>query len=214
MTVVRRVSYLFALLLAGQAFASNAGPVIDVTAAEIVVHATPRSDVFLIAVAREPMPYHWRIVKRTDVATDADGDGIVRFPRASTSDRAVYGAFDLTTGQGAIAYPAGFRDVPDERVRPRLADSWIRHEKSFAVNGLYVDVILIRPQGKVWHWEGGDGVADDDDASVGGIRVGAGALRPLHGAASPPDSIQPSDLMLFIRADTLEAVIGRAGGAQ
>jgi hypothetical protein len=172
----------------------------------------PKGEVVWLSVAREVAPDDVAtLVRRSDVLTDDDGDGRVRWDLdRAVPLRSIWVAVDLASGAIATATPEGY---PLRRVSWRgigLENS--PHADRVADARSYAEVLLVRPGEGAWRMTVGDGSAEDDDGVADG-RVAAALddLRPLGRSAGAPARFGPRDVVVLIDPNRMELSVVEAG---
>lgn len=166
----------------------------------------PGGRVALFSVAREAHPYVSRVVRREEILTDDDGDGVVQLELGGPVPvESVWMAIDLADGGLAVAAPEGtsFRELPfDPRVLRQEAPGIVRQLRDGRV---YLEAFLVRPGAGAWGTTLGDGGETDDDATVdGAVQASLAALKPVGDTIGPPpESLAPGDVVALVDPNAL-----------
>jgi hypothetical protein len=171
---------------------------------------TPKGQVVLVGLIREPRGDHSRITPVSVVLDDADGDGTVTYAIGIENNwKAVWGAVDLKSGDFTFARP--------ERSRAREIDfkgqgfgrsangklTTVEHE------GAWLYMILVQSTGDVDESVVFDGGPLDQDGRQNVIRASIDGFRHIRGKGSKPDEYRPGDVLFVINADDLSMVSAR-----
>jgi len=173
---------------------------------------SPKGEVVWLSVAREVAPDDVAtLVRRSDVLTDDDGDGTVRWDLdRAVPLRSIWVAVDLATGAIATATPEGY---PLRRVswRGNGLENSPRADRVADARG-YAEVLLVRPGEGAWRMTVGDGGADDDDGVADGrVAAALDRLRPLGRSAAAPARFGPRDVIVLIDPNRMELTVVEAG---
>lgn len=206
MNRIRSLAVLILPILAASAAAPS-------SAAELTAHLEERSlavsgvapgaDVALLSVWRERIrDVATRIVHLSELASDDDSDGAVRFELEEDPPTAsVWVVVDVTSGESAILAPEGYpiRQIESEgrgigRALGRLV---VAREDLL--------VLAVRPGVGAWSLAISDGGREDDDGEPDG-RASArlAALQPLGDSPPAPNGgFDPGDVVAVIDANTM-----------
>ena len=203
---VRSLSFAVALLLVCAAPAFPA----DMTFTDHAVTIsglTPSGQVALCGVVLEPLGYDSRIVRVAKIVT-ADAVGTISYTTATSIDRSVWTAVDLTSG--ALAKGAS------KRSRAEIIDSLTEAQPlrvgmiKFARPSAFLIVMLVRPGTGVWILNAGDGGPDDDDGtSDARVTISLKRLQPLSSGLPVLSALAPGDAVIAIDPYTLRAYTAR-----
>jgi hypothetical protein len=177
----------------------------------VISGSTPRGQVALIGLMREPLGFYSRVTPVCEVLDDPDGDGTTRYE--FTSKRAwksVWGVVDLTTGDYVVAHPdrspAKQVDVKGKGLgRGRNGKlSKLEHE------GQWLQLLLVKPSGDVFQAMVVDGgPLDEDGANDNLINVSLEALDLARGKGEKPDEYHAGDVLFVIDPDELTMAVVR-----
>lgn len=147
------------------------------------------------------------IVRKSELTTDEDGDGRSQFDLdRDVPLRSIWIAVDLATGRYAVAAPEGY---PLRRAAwrgPGLGRGNPRADRVEDVR-TYADVLLVRPEKGAWRLTVGDGGERDDDGLPNGkVAAALDKLRPVTGAAEPPQRFEARDVVFLIDPNRMELV--------
>jgi hypothetical protein len=204
----RKSLSLAILALLGLAPAVHAAPAILSFEPEAVVASglAPGGRVALFSVAREAHPYVSRVVRREEILTDDDGDGVVQLELGGPVPvESVWMAIDLADGSLTVAAPEGtsFRELSfDPRVLRQETSGVVRRIRDGRV---YLEAFLVRPGAGAWGVSLGDGGETDDDETVdGAVQASLAAMRPVGATVEPPpDSLAPGDVLALVDPNAL-----------
>jgi hypothetical protein len=208
------LSLLLPVLAAAQAPSGPPAPSIAFAKTSVTVSGiTPKGQAVLFGVAREIAEDDVAtLVRRSQVLTDDDADGIVRFDLdRDVPFRSVWVAVDLATGQFATAAPEGY---PLRQVSWRGSGIERGASRSDRVDDArsFAEVLLVRPGVGAWQLTVGDGSGNDDDGAADGrITAALDRMTPVAGTAPPPARFDPSDVVVLIDPNRMELTVVRAG---
>lgn len=210
--------YLLSLLLlpalaAAQAPKPSAPAITFEKNAVVVTGLTVKGQAVLFGEARELAEDDVAtLVRRSQVLTDDDGDGIVRLDLGKEVPlRSVWVAVDFATGQATAAAPEGY---------PLRLVSWqgqgiergasrsdrVEDARTFA------EVLLVRPGVGAWQLTVGDGSSSDDDGAADGrIAAALDRMTPVAGSTAPPIRFDPKDVVVLIDPNRMELTVVQAG---
>lgn len=199
---------------------ASAPPDLLVTFEEAAVMAaelTPGGDAVFWSVAREPLGYHQRVVRRSGVVV-VDALGEARFSLedgGAVPLKSVWAIVDLESGAFAVAAPPGFRLRPlpfpgraFEVGAPGVVNR-LRHE----LESLYL--LVVRPGVGAWQLEAWDrGPKDRSGADDGRVLTSLEDLEPLEPAGpDPPERFAGGDLIVVVEPAELRYYATRLLGA-
>lgn len=169
---------------------------------------TAKGQVVWFSVAREVAEDDVAtIVRRSDVKVDDDGDGKVQIDLTQDVPlRSIWVAVDLATGRYAVATPEGY---PLRRADWRGRGLGRGNPRADRVEDVrtYADVLLVRPEKGAWLLTVGDGSAlDDDGVADGKVAAALDRLKPVTGAAEPPQRFEARDVVILIDPNRMEVV--------
>jgi len=214
------LTVLFAVLaLAALPRLATAAPALTFEDQAVTVSGmTPQGRVVWFGVAKQIEGYMARFVRREDLLTDTDGDGVVRLELDRTVPlQSIWVAVDLATGEAAVATPEGYplRDASPEpghgRGEPGRPD-WTEEGREI------LELLVVRPgqgpgQGAglgAWGLTLGDGGTNDDDHLPNGrVTAVLARLRPVGASPAPPERFQGRDLVFAIDVNTMELLAER-----
>ena len=185
--------------------------VVTFSGAEVVITGgTPRGQIALIGLAREPMGYYTEVKSFCELL-DVDGDGKVVFDTKSTGTwKSIWGVVDLRTGDHLVASPErspgkeiGFRG----KGLGKGADgklSKLEHE------GEWLELLLVKPTGDVYRAIVVDGGPMDEDG-VGDriVHPSLDAFEIARGKGGKPDEYRNGDVLFAIDVNKLTMVAVR-----
>ena len=156
-----------------------------------VSSATPGGKVILFGVGREMSDSHPptpRTVRRMQVLTDDDHDGVVRYDLQRTIPRmAMWAAVDLTSG-GRVAVPSpGF-----EPVRIPVTPDLVKNDNAGQLKKLEwpfaeMDLLLVRPGTGAWHlYASKYSGLDENAANRNPLRIDIERMSPIGDAPEAP----------------------------
>jgi hypothetical protein len=185
------------------------GPVIQLTETTVTASGvTEGAAVAWFSVARVIEDLAVRVVARSEVVTDADGDGVVQLALEGPLPlKSVWVAVDLQSGGYTAAAPEG---SPLE-------------QGDFLQKGTNGDLLIARSlihlfrartgeEGTgAWAVRAGDGgPRDEDGAGDGLLHVGLGQLTNARGSAAPvPGTVSGADVLVVIDPSRLDYQIVR-----
>jgi hypothetical protein len=162
-------------------------------------------------VALDAVGYHSRVIDRSTVLTDDDGDGVVRFevPKGVKTD-SVWAVVDMTSGNYVVDTPA----PGPIRHEPLPAAAVHRKDSGHAadVEGTREAVVVwcVRPGIGAWKALVADGEADDaDHASNGKTRAAIASMQKIDGVADAPDDFKGGDVIVMVDLLDIEAFDAR-----
>ena len=156
------------------------------------------SRVILFGVGREPLGYQSKVRRWTEVLTDEDHDGVVRFTAASTR-KSIWIAVDFDRGDAVAA------TGPDYPRREVTAGFGVKRNNAGQLSKLenargIADLIVVRPGRGAWrrlvlkH-----SPVDETRGRPETMRIDAGSLEPVNGL--------PSDDLKHVRRGDVLAMI-------
>ena len=189
-----------ALLVLVAAVAANAQPVVTFEKDRVVATGVTRGgNVLWFAQAHERPAVYVRLVNRTKVMADANGDGRVEYPLLNeVAIRSVWVAVDLATGEAGIGRPAGV----DPAVRPFTSGMLKERGEAATVIDMpqpSVEFLLVRPGVGYWRDTRGDGNPGCGvPRTAGHSAICLGELKPASEALPKVTSLAPGDVLLAI----------------
>lgn len=217
MLVVRLLRVVFVVLVClSVPFTADADPtrlVVVFSGTEIVISGmTPKGQVALVGLVREPRGYYSRLTPYSEVLDDADGDGTARFTinANQTTWKSVWGVVDLRTGDYTVATP---ERSPGKRVEfrgkgiGRAANgklSRLEHE------GQWMHLWLVQAGGDVFETRVVDGSAlDADGQNDNVVNISLDSLQRARGKGEKPDEYRAGDVVFVADPDALTMVAAR-----
>ncbi len=201
----------FALLILLIGLPSDATPSLSVEADRVIASGlAAHGEAILLSVSRQRIPWMHRIVHRTDLLTDSDGDGEISLRLDDpVADQSLWILVDLTTGGWIAATPNGGA--------PRHVDSVLAADTSRAAGRSEVSadrqqlhLMVVRPGIGAWQARLSDGGASDfDGASDGRLQATLGDLAPIGASPAAVSRFQPGDLLVGIDSTLLEYSVVR-----
>jgi hypothetical protein len=151
--------------------------------------------------SRRPVGHFERNERRVEIVADVDGDGaafVEEFDGVAANS--VWAAVDLASGAFALATPGDFpiREVafPGRGIGAALRS--LEHE------GLFADVVWVRPGVGAWELTAKDGGPADSDAEPNGrVRFAVEAFEALGSSPPAPERFGPGDVLVAIELDSL-----------
>ena len=187
-------------------------PVITVNETTVgVTGVTKPGSAVVFGVARRSLTYYERLEARSEILSDTDADGAVRFEvPGDVPWKSVWVAVDLTSGLYDIGTPEGF---PLEEI------AFPGHGIGQALNSLeaageFIELLWVRPAATgaaAWRLAVGDGGASDSDGRSGNgrVRVDVARFRPVGSSPAPPEKFAPGDILVGIDAKALNVFAAR-----
>lgn len=169
----------------------------------VVSGMTPGGELVLFGVSRENTSHAATIVRREEMATDEDKDGIVRLELGGPVPLvSIFAAVDVATGALALATPEGFPlqryDLPARNVRGGggRAD-WLDDVRS------QVELLVVRPgtdaNSGAWGATVGDGGESDEGPYDGHVVAGLDSFRQVgKKPRDKPFKFRPKDVIVAI----------------
>jgi hypothetical protein len=200
-----RLIVIFVLSITA-AFSAFATPTITFEEQAVVAAVTPGASTAWYAVVHEWDGYRLRVVDRATVYTDTDNDGVIRL----TLDEplfpdAVWMVVDLSTGDYAVAAPAG---IPLHRLTlPQEAMTWASGNTSAKLVRPQESMIvwLVRPGVGAWCAVIDDGTESDGDTALDGyVSAVADALQPVGSSPAAPTDFLDGDILAAVAPRTLQ----------
>lgn len=185
------------------------GPVIQLTESSVTASGvTGGAAVAWFSVARVIEDLAVRVIARSEVVTDADGDGVVELPLEGPLPlKSVWVAVDLQSGGVAAAAPEG---SPLEE-----GDIFQKGENGelLIVRSL-VHLFRARTGEEgtgAWEMRAGDGGPRDEDGEGDGqLQAALGQLRNARGSAAPlPATVNGTDVLVVIDPSRLDYDVAR-----
>lgn len=183
--------------------------------AVVLQGATPQGKVAWLGVAREFDQMSLRLVRRSDISVDDDGDGVIRLEMEDgVPGQSVWAAVDITSGAFATAAAPGFELQPlslsPSAVRPGALGS----SDLFEAEGVQLELLLARPGAGAWGRALGDGGdADFDGRGDGWLQLALDDLRALGNTpALRPAVARPGDVLVAVDPMSLRLYAARLGG--
>ncbi|MEA2491578.1 MAG: hypothetical protein QOH21_3370 [Acidobacteriota bacterium] len=169
----------------------------------IIRNVSPGARVAVLSVAREmsqgqpPVP---RLVRRTEVITDDDRDGVVRLELGKLIPRMAMWAFvDMNTG-ASIALPTPGYEPP----RLNLSDELVKHDNAGQLKKLdlvyaEVEILLVRPGTGAWRLNAAKySQLDESKHSEDPIRLDVESMLPVGDSPNAPHSVKPGDVIAIV----------------
>ena len=191
-----------AVSLSSTAVAAASSPAITFERSAVVISGVKeKGSVAWLEAARVFVDMSLRLVRRSDIAVDDDGDGVVRIElEEDVPEQSVWVAVDLTSGAFVTAAAQGSElkplAIPPSALRPGALGA----SDVFETAGVQLDLLLARPGAGAWSRALGDGGdADLDGQGDGRLELALEDLRPLGDspALSPP-GIKPGDVLIVV----------------
>jgi hypothetical protein len=206
-TMSRRLAVPFFVLFLFVTVTASAdlGLRLDATGAA-VTGATPGKSVVIYGFAHQEENYSGTIVRYEEILT-SDGFGAAVWPMERISNRSLWFAVDVSTGQIAVTTPEGFPlrrlETPAELVSRK--DLAARLELPFA----YSEVLLVRPEAGAWIQSANRGGSHDLKVKRGVLTVEPRSFRKMKGAEPGPPKIEKGDVIVVIDPYALTFVTER-----
>lgn len=181
----------------------------------VATGTTKQGQVIFFGVAREIDPDDVvNVVPRTEIRTDEDGDGQVRFPLGGpVATRSAWAAVDLASGGFDAAAPEDFRLKKVNFRGQGLGRRPDGRDSVVDARGL-AEILVVRPGTGVWALRLGDGgPTDEDGAADGRLEAVLDRMEPLAGSPPPPQTFQKDDVVLVLDPNLLEITLVKVPAA-
>ena len=162
--------------------------------------ATPGGKVILFGVGREMSDSHPpapRTVRRMQVLTDDDHDGILRYDLQRAIPRmAMWAAVDLTSGAHIAAPSPGF-----EPVRVSVTPDLVKNDNAGQLKKLEwpfaeMDLLVVRPGSGAWHlYASKYSGLDENAANQNALRIDVERMIPIGDSPAPPKQFKKDDVI-------------------
>lgn len=185
------------------------GPVIQLTETSATASGvTAGAAVAWFSVARVIEDLAVRVVSRSEVVTDADGDGIVELPLEGPLPlKSVWVAVDLQSGGYTAAAPEGSPLEQGDFLQKGTSGDLV-----VARNLVHLFRARTGEEGSgAWELRAGDGGPRDLDGEADGLlHAGLGQLTNARGSAAPvPAAVDGADVLVVIDPSRLDYQIVR-----
>ena len=211
------VTLLF-VLFARATFAATAPPSLTVNFAAQAVEiagVTPKADVYLYSVAREPKEWTTDVVRRHTRLTDDDGDGRVQWDLGVALPwRSIWLVVDLSNGSYTVAAPPAYtRAHRIELTSAHLKKDVSGEVQQMAFGGSMVDMIVVRPRtAMVWSTMLTLRGTEDESTEPGKVALSAFNLRPQEPGSEPaPKALKKDDVIFLLNSFKAEYGVVRVG---
>lgn len=181
--------------------------------AVVVRGATPKSDVVLVGIARELVntsPRTVGTIRRSEILSDADGDGEVRLPIPSgVPSQGLWAAIDLTSGAHLTAptdgYPAPLLELPPQILRNDNAGQLRKVEWRLP----QMDLFVVRPGIGAWMlYASRASMLDENRGTPHPLRLDVGGMTPLGSSPAAPHHLKQRDVVvIFERSGMAYAIL-------
>ena len=183
----------------GQAWAANNAQTITFSSQLIRAGGfRPGATVVFFAVIVEPAQNVTQVHQWIRIVDDTDHDGVVTadFGRPVPVET-VCAAFDVQTGDYAVAWPRG-------AVVELLSPAYGRFHKrngtvsGFALGATTMAMMYVHPGHGVWRWSAVDGAPSDPDGPNGITNVTVDQATPLQVAYGKPTEFVPGGILVAV----------------
>jgi hypothetical protein len=174
----------------------------------VISGSTPRGDVALIGLMREPLGYYSRVTPVYELLADPDGDGTTRYElEARHAWKSVWGVVDLTTGDYVVARPERSPGKHVEVKGKGLGQGKNGKLSRLEHEGQWLTLLLVKPDGNLFAAMVVDGgPLDQDGENDNVIRVDMEALELARGKGEKPekpDHYRAGDVVFVVDVDEL-----------
>ncbi len=216
-TVILSLAILLSCLPAAARAAAPSPPAISFEERAVVLSgASAGAKVAWFGVAREPVDYGGVIVRREALVADQDGDGTVRFELdRAVPFRSIWAAVDLTSGEFAVATPAGY-PLRELKLNPNAFHSRGNGKLDLFGEGReFLALFVARPGAGSWVMTVYDGGAEDEDGPANlAVTMDPAAMTPVGDSPPAPDAFAGGDVFVAIDPNAMDAVAIRLVGAK
>jgi hypothetical protein len=207
---VRSLFYGLALLAMPLcAIAAPSRLAVTFSGTEVVISgATPNSRAVLVGLAQEPLGYYSS--QRTFCETlNTDSGGIAHFDTKSERLwKSIWGAVDLASGDYFVAQPERSRGRQTEFKGKGLGKGANGKLSKLEQEGQWLELMLVKPGGDVFHALVVDGGPFDEDGTNDGVvHPSVDALELVKGKGEKPDEYRADDVLFVINPDDLSMVV-------
>jgi hypothetical protein len=172
----------------------------------LITGVTPGADAVLFSVAREPADFNAIIVRRLEVLSDTDSDGLVRWEVGQPVPfRSIWVAVDLASGELALATPEEYPLREAEIAEPLAKTGPGGALDQLEIGGDSIELLVVRPGVGAWVQSIVDGGEEDDDEPANRLVTATVPAMEALGASPPaPLELVLGDLVIGIDPDRME----------